>query len=109
MDENTARYIVRMLGGFVDATLPLDATDEDAKEMDRMKKRYRTAGRWTQGAETAKAEFVMRIAANGVPGGDLLDADNPYLDRWLEQRGIPRIERPSKMDDMAAWRRWGDE
>ena len=96
MTENEARYIVRMIESFKENTLFLDATTEDEREFDRMKERYREAGRWSAGSEAALSEFILRVAENGVPGGKYLSHGDEldYMDLWLGQRGIPRIVRP---------------
>jgi len=99
MTENEARYIVRMIQAFKDNVLFLDATEEDDKELDVMRARYLEAGRWSAGSETALAEFILRVAENGVPSGEYIQkkynaAEFPYIDEYLQQRGIPRIERP---------------
>lgn len=100
MTENEARYIIRMIQSFRDGVLFLDATDEDDKELDVIKARYHEAGGWQQGAETALAEFILRVNQNGVPGGEHIQkkfypAEYPNMDLYLRQRSIPRIERPS--------------
>ena len=98
MTENEARYIVRMIQSFQDNILFLDATDKDDEELDRMKARYNEAGGWGKGVETALAEFILRVDRNGVPGGEHLqkkwnEGEYPHMDLYLQQRGIPRIER----------------
>lgn len=96
LTENEARYIVRMLEAFRSNTLFLDATTEDAEKHDEFKRRYEEAGRWSSGYETAAAEFILDVCKNGVPGGEYLhNASSGLLTTWLEQRGIPAIERPA--------------
>ena len=100
MTENEARYIVRMITAFRKNILFLDATDKDDEELGVMKTRYDEAGRWQQGAETALAEFILRVDRDGVPGGEYLQKklngeEYPHVDLYLKQRGIPRIVRPT--------------
>lgn len=99
LNENEARYIVRMIFARQENCLFIDATYEDDKELDVIEDRYDTAGRWEGGRETSLAEFILRVVENGVPGGryihdDLVDGYD--LEFGLEQRGIPRIERPKE-------------
>ena len=99
MNENEARYIIRMLSSFGRNVLFSDATDKDAEEQDKMKARYEEAGGWQKGSETAMVEFILRVDREGVPGGEHIQKtynkeEYPYMDMHLEQRGIPRIERP---------------
>ncbi len=98
MNENKARYIVRMIETFKSNTLFLDATNADYKEHNRMKKRYQETGGWDKGSETALIEFIMRVDKNGVPGGEYLREDTENLEFCLSQRRIPLIERPAKSD-----------
>lgn len=99
MTLNEARYIIRMITAFRENVLFFDATDEDDKELDRMRERYQEAGGWQRGAEAAIGEFILRVAAGGVPGGEHIytkHGEGTFEDMRLgqEQRGTPLIERP---------------
>lgn len=99
MTLNEARYIIRMITAFRENTLFLDATEGDEKEFEIMKKRYEKAGRWQAGAEAAISEFILRVAENGVPGGEYIHVKHNVgtLENMVlcqDQHGTPLIERP---------------
>lgn len=60
--------------------------------MELISARYQEAGGWDAGTEAALSEFIMRVAANGVPGGSYLHPE-PVIERRLLGREIPRIDR----------------
>ena len=93
MTENEARYIVRMIDAFKENVLFTDATDEDSKLLDEMKKKYFEGGRWQAGSELARVWLIMHVSAHGVPGGVYYDKE--HMTRYLGQREIPLIVRPS--------------
>lgn len=93
MTENEARYILRMIDAFKNNILFHDATDKDNEELTRMRERYREAGRWTAGSETALVEFIMRVEKFGVPGGEYLITPPARVDLYLQQTEVPKIER----------------
>lgn len=90
IDENAARYIVRMLSGYDRGVLPIDGTTGDEAEFERMERREREMHTRIVGWEQAQMEFVLRIASRGVPGGKYLE-DVALLAGWMGAR--PFIER----------------
>lgn len=83
-----------MLAAYRQNTLFLDATEGDADELLAMRERYESAGRFQKGEEAAMAEFIMRVAEQGVPGGGYLSDKPEEVDFWLLNYGVPRIKRP---------------
>jgi hypothetical protein len=82
-----------MIDSFRDNVLFSDATDKDAEELDRMRERYQEAGGWQEGTEAAIGEFIMRVAHDGVPGGDYLISQD-RIDLYTLRGDLTFIERP---------------
>lgn len=93
MTENEARYIVRMIQAYQSNCLFMDATDKDAKIIDKMKKIYQATGGWSKGSEAAKIELILYVFNNGVPGGAYFH-DDDMLVAYQWQKRTPLIERP---------------
>lgn len=95
IDENTARYIVRMLRAADSGDWPFpDATDKDEEELARIKERYQEAGRFRAGYETSRAEFIMRVCRDGVPGGNYVYPAATTVENALKYSQLPLIKRP---------------
>lgn len=92
INENQARYIIRMMDSFRNDTLFSDATDEDVKIVKRMKVVYQDNGRWQAGAEAAFVFLVDFVQREGVPRGKYIHPAD-VVGRYTRNREVPKIIR----------------